>query len=231
MFSNCCRTHTLDPAWIKDAQHHTQPTVGFLSSSFFFLHIFYLFYVFTFQMLSPFPVSLPETSCLAPHPTRASMRVLPHPLTQSHTPTLAFPYMGCGWGGNRAFTGPRASPPIDARQGHLLLYIQLESWVPPCVLFGGLVPGSLGVGGQLVDIVDPMGLQSPSAPSVLLNPPLGSPCSVQWLATYIRICISQALAEPLRRQLYQAPILLFLTSTILFWVYDIKHQLISFNPV
>jgi hypothetical protein len=47
-----------------------------------------------------------------------------------HSPTL----------GHRAFTGPRAPPPIDARQGHSLLHIQLESWVPPCVLFvGGLI--------------------------------------------------------------------------------------------
>jgi hypothetical protein len=49
----------------------------------------------------------------------------------------------------------------------------------------GLVPGNseVGVGGWLVDIVVlPMVLQTPSASSVLsLNPPLESPCSVQWL--------------------------------------------------
>ncbi|KRX11800.1 hypothetical protein T07_8521 [Trichinella nelsoni] len=52
-----------------------------------------------------------------------------------------------------------------------------------------------------------MGLQTPSAPSVLsLTPPLGTPHSVQWLA---------ALAEPLRRQLYQAAVSKhFLASTI-----------------
>jgi hypothetical protein len=51
-------------------------------------------------------------------------------------------------------------------------------------------------------------LQTPSAPSVLLplTPPLESPCSVLWLAASIRICIGQALAEPLKRQLYQAPV-------------------------
>ena len=42
-------------------------------------------------------------------------------------------------------------------------------------------------------------------PSVLsLTPPLGSLCSVRWLASSIHICIGQALAEPLRRQLYNA---------------------------
>jgi hypothetical protein len=59
-------------------------------------------------------------------------------------------------------------------------------------------------------------LQIPSAPSVLsLTPPLGSLCSVQWLAVSICLCICQALAEPLRRQLYQAPLSIhFLASTI-----------------
>ena len=49
--------------------------------------------------------------------------------------------------------------------------------------------------------------KAPSAPSVLpLTPPLGSLCSVQWLTVSIWICIGQDLAEPLRRQLYQAPV-------------------------
>jgi hypothetical protein len=71
-------------------------------------------------------------------------------------------------------------------------------------LVGGLVPGSSGV--WLVDIVVPlMGLQTPSAPSVLsLTHPLGTPCSVKWLAESIHLYICQALAEPLRKQLHQA---------------------------
>jgi hypothetical protein len=49
--------------------------------------------------------------------------------------------------------------------------------------------------------------KAPSAPSVLpLTPPLGSLCSVWWLAASICICIGQDLAEPLRRKLYQAPV-------------------------
>jgi hypothetical protein len=44
--------------------------------------------------------------------------------------------------------------------------------------------------------------KAPSAPSVLhLTPPLGSLCSVQWLAASIHICIGQDLTEPLRRSL------------------------------
>jgi hypothetical protein len=37
-------------------------------------------------------------------------------------------------------------------------------------------------------------------------PSLGTLCSVQWLAVSIHFCICQALAEPPRRQLYQAPV-------------------------
>ena len=49
-----------------------------------------------------------------------------------------------------------------------------------------------------------MRLQTPLTPTVCaLISPLGSPFSVQWLDASICICIGQALAEPLRGQLYQ----------------------------
>jgi hypothetical protein len=51
-----------------------------------------------------------------------------------------------------------------------------------------------------------MGCRTP-APSVLfITPPLGTSCSVQWLVASIHLCIFQALAEPPRRQVYQAPV-------------------------
>jgi hypothetical protein len=58
--------------------------------------------------------------------------------------------------------------------------------------------------------------KAPSAPSVLpLTLPLGSLCSVLWLAVSLCICVGQDLAEPFRRQLYQAPVSKhFLASTI-----------------
>ena len=71
----------------------------------------------------------------------------------------------------------------------------------------------------MVDIVIlPIGLQTSSAPTVLaLTSPLGSPHSVRCLAAYTRICIGQALAEPLRVQLYQAPVSEhFLASAIVY---------------
>ena len=65
-------------------------------------------------------------------------------------------------------------------------------------------------------VVLPMGLQTPSAVSVLsLTTPLGTPSSVPCLAVSIPLCVCQALADPLSRQLYQAPVSMhFLTATI-----------------
>jgi len=70
---------------------------------------------------------------------------------------------------------------------------------------------------RLVGIVVHMGLQAPSAPSILsLIPPIGTLFSVQWLVASIHLCICQALAKPLRRQLYQVPVSIhFLASSIL----------------
>ena len=67
-------------------------------------------------------------------------------------------------------------------------------------------PGALGV--WPVDTVAPsMGLQTPSASSVPSpTPPSGTLCLVQWLTVSIHLCICQALAEPFRRQPFQAPI-------------------------
>jgi hypothetical protein len=65
-------------------------------------------------------------------------------------------------------------------------------------------------------VVPPMGLQIPHVPWVLsLGPSLGTLCSVQWMSVIILFCICQALAEPLRRQLYQSPVhTLLLASSI-----------------
>jgi hypothetical protein len=83
-------------------------------------------------------------------------------------------------------------------------------------LVDGLVPGSSWGTGWFIIVVPPMGLQTPSAPSVLsLDLPLGTLCSVQWLAESIHLCICQALIEPLRRQLYEAPVSKYLLASII----------------
>jgi hypothetical protein len=51
----------------------------------------------------------------------------------------------------------------------------------------------MGGGIWLVDIVLPMGFQTPSGTSVIsLSPPLGALCSVQWLVVSICLCIRQS---------------------------------------
>ena len=84
--------------------------------------------------------------------------------------------------------------------------MRLEPWVPLYVLLGWwLSPRELWEVWLVDIIVLPMGLQIPSAASVLSSLPLGTLAPVQWLAASIHLCICPALAEPLRRQLYQAP--------------------------
>ena len=101
--------------------------------------------------------------------------------------------------------------------------MQLEPWVPPFVLFGWWFSPWVHWDFWLVDIVVlPIGLQTPSVLSVLsLTPPLETPYSVQWLAASINLCIYQALEEPLRKIMYQAPVSMhFLASTIVFGLGD-----------
>jgi hypothetical protein len=86
--------------------------------------------------------------------------------------------------------------------------MQLETRVPPCVFIDWWFSPRELWGYWLVHIVvTSIGLQTPSAPWVLsLAPSLGTLCSVPWMTVSIHFCIFPALAEPLRRQLYQAPV-------------------------
>jgi hypothetical protein len=86
--------------------------------------------------------------------------------------------------------------------------MQLKPWVPSCVLLGWWFSSWELWRIWLVDIIVlHYGLQSPSAHSVFsLTSPLRTPCSVQWLAVNIHLCIWQALEELLGRQLYQVPL-------------------------
>jgi hypothetical protein len=87
------------------------------------------------------------------------------------------------------------------------------SWSHVYSLIGGLVPGALG--GLVGWFCCSCDFQTLSAPSILsLTSPVGNPCSVQWLAVSICLCICQALAGPLRKQLYQDSFNHFLSSTI-----------------
>jgi hypothetical protein len=166
------------------------------SDSFFFMLSHFLLDILFIYISNviPFPNPLPETHYPIPSP------LLLWGWTPTHPPTPASLPLHSSTLGHRAFMGPRASSPIDAQQGYFLLHMWLEPWVPPCVLLGWWFR-SWGL--WLVDIVLPMGLQTPSVPPVLsLTPPLGTLYSVQWLTVNICLCICQALAEPLSRQLH-----------------------------
>jgi len=160
-------------------------------------------------MLSPLPVFPPQDLYYP-----ADYDCTPKP---AHPLLLALPYSG-----SSSFHRTKGLP-SHARNGNPLLHIQLEHRGPllPCSVYSlvsGLDPESLGWEGWLVDIVVlPIGLQTPSTPTVVtLTSPLGSLRSVQCLAVYISISFGPALAEPLRCELYQAPLCKhFLASAIL----------------
>jgi hypothetical protein len=163
-----------------------------------------IFSLFTFQMLSPFLVSPPKIPYLLHLPL--------FPTHTLHSWSWHSPLLG-----HKTFTGPRASPPIDDSLGHPLLNIQLEPQIPPCVFFDWRFSSKELWGYCLVYIdVPPMGLQTPSAPWILsLAPSLETLCCIQWMIVSIHFCICQTLAEPLRRQLYQASVCrLLLASAI-----------------
>ena len=110
--------------------------------------------------------------------------------------------------GHQTPSGLRASLSTDNQQGHPRLHMWPAPWVPPCVIFGcWSSPWELWGSDPLTLLFPRMGLHTPSALSVpSLSPPSGTLGSVQWLAKSIHLCICQALAEPLRRQVYQAPV-------------------------
>jgi hypothetical protein len=163
------------------SQNHDLLILLFFIGYFIYLHI-------------PFSGFCSANPLLHPPPP-ASLSVLPHPPTHSYFTALAFPYTGAlslhrinGLSSHWCLTKPSfATHAAGAR-------------VPPCVLFGWWFSSWELWRIWLVDIVLPMGFQTPSV--LALTPPLGSLCSVQWLNASIRICICQALAKNLTRQSY-----------------------------
>jgi hypothetical protein len=174
--------------WIKSRKWASTSIHCFLFSFFLFLCI--IFFCFVLFLLDIFLVILfpaPTLKSLIPSPSPYFYEgVVPpfHPgiplywgIEPSQDQGLLFPLMPykailcyiCGWS-----------------HGSLHVYS----------LVGGLVPGSSGE-VWLVDIVVlPMGLQTPSAPSVLsLTIPLWTLCSVQSLASSICLCFCQALGR------------------------------------
>jgi hypothetical protein len=140
------------------------------------------------------------------------MRVFPYPPTPAslpwHSPTL----------GHRTLTGPRALLPLMPDKA-ILCYICRWSHGSLHVysLVGGLVRESSGVCGWLI-LVFLRGckalhfLQSFNSST---GDPIGDPLLSSIVGWNIHLRICQALSEPLRIQLHQAPVSIhFLASTI-----------------
>jgi len=134
-------------------------------------------------------------SLILPLLSSDSMAMLPLPPTHTTSPIWDFPILG-----NRAFS--------YWCQTMLCSITYAEEVMDPSMCTLWLVVYSQGVLGGLDGwCCSSYGLKTPPAPSVLsLAPPLGSPCSVLWLAASIPICIGKALPEPIRRHPYQAPV-------------------------
>ena len=82
-------------------------------------------------------------------------------------------------------------------------------------LDGGLVPVSSGGSGWLILLFFLWVVNPFSSLSLVSSFSIRNPSSVQWVASSIHLCICQALAEPLRREIYQAPLSKhFLASTL-----------------
>jgi hypothetical protein len=120
----------------------------------------------------PFPSFPSRNSTLYP---------IPHPLllwgcSPSHPPTPTLPHLYSPTLENRAFTGPRDSPPIDARQGQPLLHVRLEAWVPPCELFAWwFSPWELCGSGWLILLFFLLGANPFSSFSPFYNSSIGVP--------------------------------------------------------
>jgi hypothetical protein len=170
-----------------------------------------------FKIIYLFDIFFIYISNVIPFPGFPTENPLPLPPFPAHQPThscflaLAFPCTG-----HRASKGPRVSPPIDVYKSSYKCSWSHESY-QMYSLVHGLIPGISEGGYWLIHIiVPPMGLQTPSTPYVLsLAPSLGTLCSVQWMAVSIYFCVFQALAHPLKRQLYQAPVSKLLLASVI----------------
>jgi hypothetical protein len=102
-------------------------TLMFTCLLFYFISLFnWIFSLFTFQMLSPF--------LLPPLKNTLTLSSPSFPWSPNHP--LPCPGIGIPPSlGQKAFTGLRASPPIDVWVGHILLHMQLEPRVLLCVHF------------------------------------------------------------------------------------------------
>jgi hypothetical protein len=181
--------------------------------NFFFHFLFFLwFFLFTFQMLSPFLVSPLKTTYPMPPPHEGIL----WGCSPTHPLPLPCPGITLHW-----IIGPSQDqgPHLPLMSGKAILcYIcSWNHWLYHMYsLVGGLLPRSSGVVCLVgwycyfsYGVANPFSYFDPFS-----NSSIEDLCSIQWLTANIHLCICQALAEPPRRQLYQAPVSkYFLAST------------------
>jgi len=156
------------------------------SEAFFF---YWLVYVFTFQVFSPFPVSPPETPISSPPPHR-----LPWGCSPSHPPTptshWAFLY-------TRAFC-------LHSTKGLSFYWHQARPSSPTyaagamdlsmCTLVSGLVPSGSGWYGHFYGVANPFSSFNPFSNSSNGNPVLSSMVGYEHLLPYLS-CSGRAFQE------------------------------------
>ena len=98
------------------------------------MNLTFLFFLFLLNILCIYISNVIPCPGYPPKPPLPSS--LPHLLLGGNSLSHPFNPASQPWHSpileHRAFTGPRASPPIDAWQGCPLLHIWLETWIPPC---------------------------------------------------------------------------------------------------
>jgi hypothetical protein len=129
---------------------------------------------------------LPFGNPLSYPPPPSSVRVLPHPPT--HPLLSSRPGIPLHWG----FEQPQTQGSLLPLMYNKAILCYIHSWSHGSLhgysLVGGPVPGSSGGGVWLVDTVAlPMGLQTPSAPSV---PSPSPPSGVQLCSIFVTSVIS-----------------------------------------
>jgi hypothetical protein len=112
---------------LRRAPLTTEPSLQPCPKIIFFFYLcmlYWIFSLFEFQILSPFPAPPHPRKAPVPFPpSPASIRVFLHPSTLS-SPPLNSPILG-----QRAITGPGVSPPIDARQDHPQQHMRLVIYI------------------------------------------------------------------------------------------------------
>jgi hypothetical protein len=109
-----------------------------------------------------------------------------------HKPPILYPFPLLPWGCSSTHSLPLHDPSI------------LLPWgIEPSLDKGPPLPlmSDKAILCYIYIYIHPFSSFSPS-----LTPPSGTPHSDPWLATIICLCICQALADPLKRELYQAPV-------------------------